>query len=180
MGGFITMSMLAGYLIAWSGQYVISGLHLLCLVLTPSGLQPSTVYAQVNSPTDMIGPGTTVVQFTRALGSCVGIAMFTAIYQNVATARLPALVESVQKVYGLTESQMQLFLEMSGSEIPTEISSIPPIALSALRAALAEARSDGLRICFLTGIPFVILGWVLTLFLQHVTLRKTAAVKISK
>ncbi|KXS18613.1 MFS general substrate transporter [Gonapodya prolifera JEL478] len=212
MGFFIVFSMLCGYLVSWSGQLVIfpriglliatvalgllsmlrpdssKFMQILPQALVGAGLgwtnSPSTVYAQVNSPTNMIGPGTTVVQFTRALGSCVGIAAFTAVYSNVVSVQLPDKITGVATQYKLTPAQVELFeASYSSSDANAgalDLSSIPSDALSSLRSVLSSSRADGLHYAFVAAVPFTVVGWATTLWLRHVPLRTTAVVKMQK
>src|SRR4051794_17565057 len=77
---------------------------------------PSSVIAQTNSPTHLIGPATTVAQFMRALGGVIGIAVFSTIFANVSGNSAGVLIGDVAKIYGLTESQLQVneFLSFGG------------------------------------------------------------------
>ncbi|KAJ3335420.1 hypothetical protein HDU93_005531, partial [Gonapodya sp. JEL0774] len=111
-------------------------------------MSTGTLIAQTNAPDHMIGPSSTIANFTRSLGAVLGIAVFATILQNISGSHAASGLTTVAMQYKLSSSQIALFLASLQSEfsgVQVDLSSIPLDALQALRLVYRQATVAGLR-----------------------------------
>jgi EmrB/QacA subfamily drug resistance transporter len=109
-----------------------------------------------------LGVATSSAQFFRSMGGSFGVAIFGAIMNTRLLAELPARVpvEAVANVSG---------------EVTRLLSS--PAAIRALAPAVAAGIADSVELAiqavFLSAVPIMIVGFILSLFLKEIPLRET-------
>lgn len=191
----IGMSILSGLVISWTGRYkpvtilglllMGAGYYLLTLLGTGTtnqdllvnmvvlgvgvgaSMQTYTLIVQNSVSRQDLGIATATTQLFRSIGSTLGIAVFgTIMTQGMATeiaARMPA------QAAGTVASQS------GGSSIgsllsPAALASLPPASVEAIR----EGASAALHTVFVSGLPFVAVALLASIFIKEVPLRRKA------
>lgn len=97
-----------------------------------------------------MGVGTSMVTFFRSLGGSIGLAVFGAVFNaQIASS-------------GVNQVLLQA---------PDQIHDLPP----AEQTSVVDALSGAVAAIFMVALPVMVIGWVLTLFLKEIPLRKTTA-----
>ncbi|KXS16236.1 MFS general substrate transporter [Gonapodya prolifera JEL478] len=166
-----------------SGKWLQVLLQAICGVAFGMIIGTVQLMAQINAPDDLIGPGTTVAAFVRSLGGVMGIAGFATILGNVLADRSASGFAQVAVDYKLSSNQLGLFSASQAAKLSktqVDLSTIPPEALSALRAVVQRGYISGLHYAFISAIPVCVVGFLSALLLKHVPLRNTANVQLDK
>ncbi|MFN2569504.1 MAG: MDR family MFS transporter [Candidatus Dormibacteria bacterium] len=190
MVGLLAASIISGQVISRVGRYKIfpiMGMFLAALGLSLlSTLDPHTSRLAISAYMVVLGAGmgmvmqvlvlavqtavehrdlgvaTSSATFLRSIGGSLGIAIFGAIFSNQLSTNLRARLPASALSGGLDPRSLQ------GN--PTVLQKLP----SAIHSGLIQAVSDSLHVVFLTAVPFLAIGFVLTLFLREVPLRTHA------
>jgi hypothetical protein len=113
-------------------------------------MQVMVVATQNEAPIADLGVATSTVTFFRTIGGSVGVSIFGALFASRLT-------------------------QLLGNAVPQDLT---PAAINQLpldqRAQTASAFADAITTVFLWAVPLVLLGWVLTWFLQEKTLRTSS------
>ncbi|KAJ3338873.1 hypothetical protein HDU93_008926 [Gonapodya sp. JEL0774] len=139
--------------------------------------------AQINSPAKLIGPSSTVANFSRLLGGVIGIAVFSTLFSNILSSQLQDGLTKSAIQFQLSADQIQLyaaFLKSAYSSTRVDISSIPVDALASLNAAYIHANVQGLHWSFIVCVPIVGLGIIFAVFIRHKPLKKEAIADLTK
>ncbi|PZU42702.1 MAG: MFS transporter [Arsenicicoccus sp.] len=194
MLGLIVMGILTGLLVTRTGRYkpfMLTGVAIMAV-----GVWLLTLLSETSSPWELfgamavvgiglgmamqlftlvvqnavsrrdLGVATATTQFSRNIGSTVGIA----VYGSMMTGGLGAAVAS-----HLPASMREQAAEQAGSlDVgsvldPSSLGDVPPVVEQALRAGLA----DQLHGAFLIGLPILVLVFIATTMIKHVPLRET-------
>ncbi|WP_010146647.1 MDR family MFS transporter [Serinicoccus profundi] len=194
MLGLIVMGILTGLLVTRTGRYkpfMLTGVAIMAV-----GVWLLTLLSETSSPWELfgamavvgiglgmamqlftlvvqnavsrrdLGVATATTQFSRNIGSTVGIA----VYGSMMTGGLGAAVAS-----HLPASMREQAAEQAGSlDVgsvldPSSLGDVPPVVEQALRAGLA----DQLHGAFLIGLPILVLVFIATTMIRHVPLRET-------
>ena len=125
-------------------------------------MQVLVVAVQNAVPYSQLGTATSAATFFRTIGGAFGVALFGAIFNNRLFAELPHYLPA-SVVHRLGHNI---------SSNPAQINALPP----AIREGFVQAFSHSLDIVFLVGVPFAVLAFVLSLFLEEIPLRDHAHV----
>jgi EmrB/QacA subfamily drug resistance transporter len=109
-----------------------------------------------------LGVATSSATFLRSIGSSLGVAIFGAIFSGQLAINLRADLPAAALKGKLDPTSLQ------GN--PAELDKLPP----GIHAGLIQAVSDSLHVVFLAAVPFLIIGFLLTLLLREVPLRTHA------
>ncbi|NLJ55228.1 MAG: MFS transporter [Intrasporangiaceae bacterium] len=127
--------------------------------------QYTLVVQNIVSPQDM-GVATATTQFSRNIGSTVGIA----VYGSIMTSGLAAAVGRHLPPSLREEAAAQADdLDVGVLLDPGATSRVPPVMADALRSGLADQLHDA----FLIGLPILALVLIATALIRHVPLRQT-------
>lgn len=135
-----------------------------------SAMQTYTVVVQNNVPRQDLGVATSAIQFSRNVGSTVGVALLGTIMTANLRRHLPLHLPS-----DLSEEITHLTQElMSGEGVsalfdPVRMAGLPPAVKEGIRNALAASFKPLFTACLV----FVIITFVVTLLLQAPPLRGT-------
>ena len=194
MLGLIVMGILTGLLVTRTGHYkpfmlagvaiMAVGVWLLTLLSEVSSawelfgamavvgiglgmaLQQFTLVVQNVVARRDLGVATATTQFSRNIGSTVGIA----VYGSIMTGGLGAAVASHLPASMREQAAQQAGSLDVGSVLdPSSLGEVPPVVEQALRAGLADQLHDA----FLVGLPILALVFVATAMIRHVPLRDT-------
>ncbi|MDO5504183.1 MAG: MDR family MFS transporter, partial [Actinomycetia bacterium] len=170
--------MLAGVVLMVVGVWLLTRLALgdslseLFLAMTVLGVglgmamqQYTLVVQNIVSPKDM-GIATATTQFSRNIGSTVGIA----VYGSIMTSGLAAAVGAHLPAEMREEAAAHAGdLDVGVLLDPSATTSVPPVVADALRAGLADQLHDA----FLIGLPVLVLVFIATALIRHVPLRQS-------
>ncbi|WP_298887349.1 MDR family MFS transporter [uncultured Serinicoccus sp.] len=194
MLGLIVMGILTGLLVTKTGHYkpfmltgvavMASGVWLLTLLSETSSpwelfgsmavvgvglgmaMQQFTLVVQNVVARRDLGVATATTQFSRNIGSTVGIA----VYGSIMTGGLGAAVASHLPAQIRDQAAAQAgTLDVGAVLDPGSLGDVPPVVEQALRAGLA----DQLHGAFLIGLPILALVFVATAMIKHVPLKET-------
>ncbi|WP_238148784.1 MDR family MFS transporter [Serinicoccus sediminis] len=194
MLGLIVMGILTGLLVTRTGHYkpfmltgvaiMASGVWLLTLLSETSSpwelfgsmavvgvglgmaMQQFTLVVQNVVARRDLGVATATTQFSRNIGSTVGIA----VYGSIMTGGLGAAVASHLPAELRDQAAAQAgSLDVGAVLDPGAIGDVPPVVQEALRAGLA----DQLHGAFLIGLPILALVFLATAMIKHVPLKDT-------
>ncbi|WP_083519036.1 MDR family MFS transporter [Serinicoccus chungangensis] len=194
MLGLIVMGILTGLLVTRTGHYkpfmltgvaiMATGVWLLTLLSETSSpwelfgsmavvgvglgmaMQQFTLVVQNVVARRDLGVATATTQFSRNIGSTVGIA----VYGSVMTGGLGAAVASHLPAQMRDQAAAQAgSLDVGAVLDPGSLGDVPPVVEQALRAGLA----DQLHGAFLLGLPILALVFLATAMIKHVPLKET-------
>jgi EmrB/QacA subfamily drug resistance transporter len=165
---------IAGTAILAAGMYLLSHLGVHTSVLMSSSFMAVTglglgltmqvlVLAVQNSvePRDL-GTATSAATFFRSIGGSVGVSVFSAIFNNKMTG-------NVAKQLPQLAAHPALAKELRAS--PEALAKLP----KAIHDGYLRAFADSLHVVFIAAIPFALLAFLLTWFLEEVPLRTSVA-----
>ncbi|OLT16742.1 hypothetical protein BJF80_05320 [Serinicoccus sp. CUA-874] len=113
-----------------------------------------------------LGVATATTQFSRNIGSTVGIAVYGSIMTGglgaAVAAHLPASMRDAA-------AERAADLDVGAVLDPSALGDVPPVVEQALRAGLADQLHDA----FLVGLPILAVVFVATAMIRHVPLRET-------
>ncbi|HLN16938.1 MAG TPA: MDR family MFS transporter [Acidimicrobiales bacterium] len=124
-------------------------------------MQILVVAVQNAVPYSLLGTATSNATFFRMIGGAFGVALFGAIFNHVLFAELPKFVPA---------SALKHFAGHNIAANPAQLNALPP----AIHAGVVLAFNHALTTVFLIGVPFGIVAFVLSLFLEEVPLRDQA------
>lgn len=194
MLGLIVMGIVTGLLVTRTGHYkpfMLAGVAIMAL-----GVWLLTLLSEASSPWELfgamavvgvglgmamqqytlvvqnavarsdLGVATATTQFSRNIGSTVGIA----VYGSIMTGGLGAAVASHLPA-GMREQAAEQAgsLDVGSVLDPGSLGDVPAVVEEALRAGLA----DQLHAAFLVGLPILALVFLATAMIRHVPLRET-------
>jgi EmrB/QacA subfamily drug resistance transporter len=116
-----------------------------------------------------LGVATSAVTFFRSMGGAVGVAVFGAIMSNRLAHHIPRLLPPSARdaLAGRGDQDLSALL---GS--PAEIRELPAPFVH----AIVEGFARSIHVVFLVGIPFALIGLLISLFLREHELRTTSHV----
>ncbi|WP_326587003.1 MDR family MFS transporter [Streptomyces sp. NBC_01294] len=134
---------------------------------TGIGLSMQVLTIAVQNTVDYadLGTATSGVTFFRTLGSAFGTAVFGTIYANHLGPELEAAVEESARLTGEDPAHLA-----KAASTPEGVHALDP----ATAAPIIEAYAQALQMVFLWGVPVVVFGFVVALFLKQVKLRDSA------
>ncbi|MFI1281807.1 MDR family MFS transporter [Streptomyces sp. NPDC020858] len=134
---------------------------------TGIGLSMQVLTIAVQNTVDYadLGTATSGVTFFRTLGSAFGTAVFGTIYANHLGPGLEAAVEESARLTGEDPARLA-----KAASTPEGVHALDP----ATAAPIIEAYAQALQMVFLWGVPVVVFGFVVALFLKQVKLRDSA------
>jgi EmrB/QacA subfamily drug resistance transporter len=148
------------------GMLAVMGLDtswiMLSLALVVFGLglglamQPLVIAVQATADRRDLGIATATVAFSQRIGGAIGLSALGAVFSN-------RFSDAIGEHLG---PQAAAQLPPDGSLTPAAIRHLP----DALRIGLQETFSDALTVVFLYGVPLLLAGLVLCLFLRNVRL----------
>ena len=194
MLGLIVMGILTGLLVTRTGHYkpfmltgvavMALGVWLLTLLSETStawrlfgamavvgvglgmAMQQFTLVVQNAVARRDLGVATATTQFSRNIGSTVGIAVYGSIMTGglgaAVAAHLPASMRDAA-------AERAADLDVGAVLDPSALGDVPPVVEQALRAGLADQLHDA----FLVGLPILAVVFVATAMIRHVPLRET-------
>ncbi|WP_083190642.1 MDR family MFS transporter [Serinicoccus hydrothermalis] len=194
MLGLIVMGILTGLLVTRTGHYkpfMLTGIAIMALgvfLLTRlsetssawalfgsmavvgvglgMAMQQYTLVVQNVVARRDLGVATATTQFSRNIGSTVGIA----VYGSIMTGGLGAAVAAHLPASMRDQAAQQASGMDVGSVLdPSSLGNVPPVVEEALRAGLA----DQLHNAFMIGLPILVLVFIATAMIKHVPLRET-------
>ncbi|KAL3482675.1 fungal trichothecene efflux pump [Aspergillus germanicus] len=127
-------------------------------------------------PEFLIGTASTVMTSIRALGGIIGITVFTAIYSNDVSSRLPTAVATAAVEAGLPESSLTQFLPafLGGQQnILASINGVTTQVLAACAQASKDASAASFRNVWFVNMAFGLVAAILSVFLLPVKDRMT-------
>ncbi|WP_298750045.1 MDR family MFS transporter [uncultured Serinicoccus sp.] len=194
MLGLIVMGILTGLLVTKTGHY--KPFMLTGVAIMASGVWLLTMLSETSSPWELfgsmavvgvglgmamqqytlvvqnvvarrdLGVATATTQFSRNIGSTVGIA----VYGSIMTGGLGAAVASHLPAQMREQAAAQAgSLDVGAVLDPGALGGVPPVVQEALRAGLA----DQLHGAFLIGLPILALVFLATAMIKHVPLKDT-------
>ncbi|WP_299520360.1 MDR family MFS transporter [uncultured Serinicoccus sp.] len=194
MLGLIVMGILTGLLVTKTGHY--KPFMLTGVAIMASGVWLLTMLSKTSSPWELfgsmavvgvglgmamqqytlvvqnvvarrdLGVATATTQFSRNIGSTVGIA----VYGSIMTGGLGAAVASHLPAQMREQAAAQAgSLDVGAVLDPGALGGVPPVVQEALRAGLA----DQLHGAFLIGLPILALVFLATAMIKHVPLKDT-------
>ncbi len=125
-----------------------------------SSMQNLTLIVQNSVPHDVLGAATSAQNYFRQIGASLGIAVFGSIFVNRLTAEMASGPLAGQQLGGGGVSSLT----------PEVLAGLPAPA----QAAIADAFANALPPIFLYAVPVMLLGVVLSLFIQARALSDTA------
>jgi EmrB/QacA subfamily drug resistance transporter len=142
----------------------VSSIYMLIIGLGIGLVMQVLVVAVQNAvPYSQLGTTTSAATFFRTIGGAFGVALFGTIFNNRLFSELP---------HYLPASVVHQLAGHNISSNPSQINALPP----AIREGFVQAFSHSLDVVFLVGVPFAILAFVLSLFLEEIPLRDHAHV----
>ena len=139
------------------------------------------VVVQNAFPQDQLGQVTASLQFFRSLGGTVGAAVFGSVvtnrFQSGLTERIPAplkealpaeRLEALQNPQVLLAPEATLALKQSFAAFGEQGQTLFEQLIHVMRVSLGQAITE----LFLVGVATLLLGFVLTIFIREIPLRK--------
>lgn len=189
MLGLVGVSIISGQLISRTGRYkvfpifgtlvMVIGLYLLStmtahtslfvassymfvLGLGIGGVMQVLVIAVQNAvPYSQLGTATSAATFFRSIGGSFGVAIFGAIFNSRLSSNLPKYLPK----YALSS--------IKGGNVtssPAALDKLPTL----VKDGFIEAFAHSLHIVFLVAVPVAVLGFIFSLLIKEVPLRKSA------
>jgi hypothetical protein len=141
--------------------HIISSLYMVTLGLGLGLVMQVLVLAVQNAVNYRdLGTATSVSTFFRSIGGSFGVAIFGTIFSNTLKTNLGKVLPG-----NVGENALS-----GGHASPAALAKLPP----ALHAAIIHAYSDSLDRVFLSGVPVLLLAFLLAWFLKEVPLREKA------
>jgi len=185
---------LTGFAIAAFGTYLLSrmgldatnGLVVRNMIVTGLGIGVMmslfTIVVQNAFPYDMLGAVTANLQFFRSIGGTIGVAVLGTVmtnhFQNQMAAQMPAGLtralpagasELLQNPQAILSPEATAALQQRFASFGPQGQSLLAGFLDAVRVSLCSAITD----LFLVSLGATVLGFVVTLFLPEIPLRKS-------
>ena len=163
-----------GTLVAAAGMFLLSTINAgtsrlwisVFMVVLGAGLgmvmQVLVLAVQNAVPFRDLGVATSSAAFFRSIGSSFGVAIFGAIFNSQLSGNLANDLPAgagTQISAGAVQSD------------PSAIARLP----AAVHSGIVQAFADSLHVVFLAAVPFVVVGFFLTLFLREIPLRRSVA-----
>jgi EmrB/QacA subfamily drug resistance transporter len=128
-------------------------------------MQVLVLAVQNSVPPEDLGTATSATSFFRSMGGAFGVAIFGSIFNS----RLDTYIaEVVPAGSGIDSSAIQ-----GGAEA---LDRLPP----PIRTAVIDSFARSLHVTFLWGVPIVLIGFAVVLFLKEQPLRETAHVGLTE
>ncbi|KAH8696067.1 major facilitator superfamily domain-containing protein [Talaromyces proteolyticus] len=134
------------------------------------------VLVSYSVPEFLLGTASTVMTSTRALGGIIGITIFTAIYSNALSTKLPTAVAEAAIEAGLPNSSLAEFLPAfleKDANLLTSISGVTTQVLVACTNAAKSASAVSFQNVWFVNMAFGLLAAILSMFLLSVKHRMT-------
>lgn len=144
-------------------SYLETSLYMLLLGLGLGLTMQVLVLAVQNSVSHRdLGTATSVSTFFRSIGGSFGVAVFGTVFNNSLTHNLNKFLPA-----GISGASIT---SQAGRASPAQLAKLPP----AIHTAFVHAYAQTLDTVFLSAVPVVLLGFVLTWFLKELPLREKA------
>jgi len=143
------------------------------MILLGVGLGPAlplfTLAIQNSVNQREIGAATSSSQFFRQIGSTIGVAVFGTVMATTLSAQLPRFLPAGMRAPGMNMASLSIGQLQSGSL--SGAANMTAEVMGALKLALTAA----IQRVYLLGLLVIIAGFLVTLFLPELALRKTEA-----
>ncbi|OMJ17654.1 putative MFS-type transporter YusP [Smittium culicis] len=152
-------------LISTFSQNTSSAIHIVYMVIAGLGLglcmQSMIISAQASSTKEILSMSTTMVAFFRVIGGSIGLAVISAINSSFLSSKIDLFVAKYPEYKEIAE------IAINNAKI-IYAKSTPEIA----KQGILDAYIVALRASFISLIPAAIIGFIFTVFIKHISIKK--------